>query len=978
MVNKNFRSHKRQKSSLLNVGYYFESPQHQNHHGQSSTHPSPIRSNVQSSPVHSLQQSPMQASGSATNMGQASIVLTPTGRDVASGTTGFAGGGHSTSLQNTPLHHTSVQETPIHDPINHPIKDLNPMNVPQLSPTQTNLHQTHSQSTQSPSHSQGSPTMEQSIYDVPYINYNFSQSDQRPTGSTLFHYPITQSSMYNPIDANSFASSSQFQPLPPNVSSASMPSNVPPSIATASTTNPLTAMSQSSLPTNLTSGNLTGDTTGSSSSLQMPRLPQSLAPSVQSSIPSSGPLQNFDFYNKSKQHKANLSISSHFNLFNLNEDDPKRQISNNLTNDLLVKLINVDGATVNNFLMLLLYKLNYPVPLDDFYNLLYNNNTSLLFNFSDKIDKTSIGSNSQISLDMLNQILEVFKRPDSLVQYFPSLNKQENRLANINYHELLRTFLAVKILSDMLIQIPKERNKDLTKYNIPRLSLYKTYYIICQKLLLKYPSSLTSSNEHHKLILGQSKLGKLIKVVYPDLMIKRLGSRGESKYNYLGVMWNDNIIDDEIADLCNNHELVDLGQIFDRQSASKYEMYHGNTTGDTIPPTDVSSSANLATIGGPIVPPGTASSSLSAGSGSHKRKISLPKSPVEIETASEYFQPQLSFISTGLKYPAEFNTADLNWINNIKFNLLQDPDFNDVSIEFIIKDIFITSSGSLTDLSLLFNEKLINHIDLSEFNIDLKLYLVVLLELIPMFLMIQLPENLKYFKINLLKFIDTFDNENLNQNNLRIFKILIKKLINLNDLLLSLIKVTLCKSEDLINDIEKVFNNNLDFLSNNLINSLISYNFDPTTNNNLLNLTFINQEIIDIKRFFLVDLINYLKKLKPMNKEPSIKPESFEIPSSDHQDFNLSSNEYINLLDLIQLIDQHLLTPNFKSNYPILIFNNFISLVANDLVKLVYFRQQDQKLPYNHFNNWFVLNSFIEEYLNLMGELVGLNNNIYG
>ncbi|RCK59343.1 RFX-like DNA-binding protein RFX2 [Candida viswanathii] len=300
-----------------------------------------------------------------------------------------------------------------------------------------------------------------------------------------------------------------------------------------------------------------------------------------------------------RQHqKNNLSISSHLTLFSLSGNNPpppppqlqqhqqlpqtlqpipsgslssedsKRSEKENtaILNDLLYNLTAVDGSNINNFLLAMLRKINLPFTLDDFYNLLYNDRQrSLLDNitYQNKIDKTVVSpNNNEMAVDLINQLLNVFKNPNLLIDYFPNLEDKDNKLVNINYHELLRTFLAIKILYDILIQLPLSDEDDPQHYTIPRLSIYKTYYIICQKLIASYPSASNTRNEQQKLILGQSKLGKLIKLVYPDLMIKRLGSRGESKYNYLGVMWNENIVQHEIKQLCDEHDLNDLGEIF--------------------------------------------------------------------------------------------------------------------------------------------------------------------------------------------------------------------------------------------------------------------------------------------------------------------------------------------------------------------------------------------------------------------------------
>ena len=157
-----------------------------------------------------------------------------------------------------------------------------------------------------------------------------------------------------------------------------------------------------------------------------------------------------------------------------------------------------------------------------------------------------------------------------LVDYFPNMEDKDNKLANINYHELLRTFLAIKILHDILIQLPISEDDDPQNYTILDYQSIKPTIYHLSKLIASYPSASNTRNEQQKLILGQSKLGKLIKLVYPNLLIKRLGSRGESKYNYLGVMWNANIVQEEIKQLCDEHELNDLNEIFNSDNNNPF------------------------------------------------------------------------------------------------------------------------------------------------------------------------------------------------------------------------------------------------------------------------------------------------------------------------------------------------------------------------------------------------------------------------
>ncbi|ODV81696.1 uncharacterized protein CANTADRAFT_33711, partial [Suhomyces tanzawaensis NRRL Y-17324] len=769
----------------------------------------------------------------------------------------------------------------------------------------------------------------------------------------------------------------------------------------------------------------------------------------------------------------NLSISSHFNLFNL--DDSKKQLqpsqsqsrpqigsqslqqvsqslpaTESVTNDLLINLISVDGSNINNYLLTILYKLNFQIPLDDFYNMLYNNDklASLLqMNYQTKIDKTFLNTNNELSMETIHLLLNVFKTPELLGEYFPSMENKDLKLANINYHELLRTFLAIKILFDVLIQMPLNSNEEPQNYTIPRLSIYKTYYIICQKLIMKYPSSSNTTNEQQKLILGQSKLGKLIKLVYPNLLIKRLGSRGESKYNYLGVIWNENIIDNEIKELCDKYELIDLNDIFNDERK-------GRAMSSSTPKKGHKKSSSKGKIKLESIP-----ISLNA-----PETRNIGPAPIATEFSDPISSPNLSFIKPFLKYPSDDHFTILNdeenWFNDVRIRIYSN--FPQLS-RSVIHKIFLTNDNLLTSSSLLSNliEQLVIPLgsSIDQEATDLNLYLIIVIEILPYLLLIKSSSNMNFLKnlrLNLLHLINNLNNElkrlgftKFGINNSTIFLILLKKLINLNDLLITFIKLIIkddsksmmsvdienflkvsnsigsqpggaapegsvkleeSQEEDFflnlnsnltsnsLNELNFSFKN--DILSNDLIYTLIGYNFDPLVSDELkssISMNFINQEINIIDEFFKKDLLSFLSE-SDHTRSSSSSSVSNVIESSDQEekspvggDSLLSIKELNKLYSLIRLIDKRLLSTHFKSKYPILIYNNFINFILNDILKFIFLKQQQFQLQghslggsndgesdgnQNSFGNWWVFNSFIQEYLSLMGEIVGLEDSL--
>lgn len=788
-----------------------------------------------------------------------------------------------------------------------------------------------------------------------------------------------------------------------------------------------------------------------------------------------------------KHAKNNLSISSHFNLFNINEPHasasfspnqqptaspgvpeskkyssfpvPTPQATNSIINDLIVNLVSVDGSNINNYLLSIIYKLNFPIPVDDFYNLLYNNGKSPVLDLSSKIDRTEINpSIPNSSVDIINLLLNVFKNPNLMVNYFPDLVDKENRLMNINYHELLRTFLAIKVLFDILIQLPVYSANEPQNNTIPRLSIYKTYYIICQKLILQYPSSSNSTNEQQKLILGQSKLGKLIKLVYPNLLIKRLGSRGESKYNYLGVVWNDNIINEDVKELCDHNEIHDLKEVFNTRR--KQQQQHRQQQQQQQLQYQYSQNPQQSQILQLYHLP-----QLQAVPQYYKHHRREPsKSKFDDDNKQESIvRPELSFIHPSSKFPSanDFTVLSLSsssnsWFNDVKINCYSRLHIYDIDSS-VIHTIFLTNDNLLEKDALLKNivTNLIQPIvdyPINEENevIDLNLYAIIIIELLPYLLLLKTSAEtnfLKNLRLNLLHLITNFNSEVSKIGNDHIFLVgnstiflmVIKKLINLNDLLITFIKLiikedSLTKSA-MASDIENFFIDSsqdqkrpfddsrnssisddvlarstsissssatltsgrledefqdpfgLNFkgiLSNDLIYSLIGYNFDPTLDDELkssISMSFVNQEINIIDNFFKNDLLSFLSEETDSNSTESLGSED----SIKEESLILNEKEARKLNSLIALIDTKLLSEQFKTKYPILIYNSYINFILNDLLKYIFLKQQQQlqrqlqlsqvaTQSKNSFGNWWVLHSFILEYLSLLGEIVGLND----
>ncbi|GEQ67642.1 hypothetical protein JCM33374_g1307 [Metschnikowia sp. JCM 33374] len=82
-----------------------------------------------------------------------------------------------------------------------------------------------------------------------------------------------------------------------------------------------------------------------------------------------------------------------------------------------------------------------------------------------------------------------------------------------------------------------------------------------------------SNLSSQSLILGQSPFGKLTNIVFPNLVTKRLGKRGNSKYNYVGITWDTAMVGEEILELLE-HELPQIRDHFNKNSQSRDSDKH--------------------------------------------------------------------------------------------------------------------------------------------------------------------------------------------------------------------------------------------------------------------------------------------------------------------------------------------------------------------------------------------------------------------
>ncbi|GEQ68316.1 hypothetical protein JCM33374_g1984 [Metschnikowia sp. JCM 33374] len=213
-----------------------------------------------------------------------------------------------------------------------------------------------------------------------------------------------------------------------------------------------------------------------------------------------------------------------------------------------------------NFCGLLLHVIketHHQVPLRDVFCMLYSGDTleGIHIPKGESLDMNNFSQERLIGIKTQYLVRESFRIPDT----FQDGLFQDSTLPTVNFHEFLRNFLAIKIL---FCCVKKVNDSSQT---LPRLSLFKVYYILCQKLMHEYPEFSNYSSSLHHNILGQPKIGVLTKLVYPYLKWKRLGKRGQSKVHYLGWTWNESIIDHDIIGLLDL-DLAKLSEYFTNRS----------------------------------------------------------------------------------------------------------------------------------------------------------------------------------------------------------------------------------------------------------------------------------------------------------------------------------------------------------------------------------------------------------------------------
>lgn len=650
----------------------------------------------------------------------------------------------------------------------------------------------------------------------------------------------------------------------------------------------------------------------------------------------------------------------------------------NLLHNILGEMLKVDAFNLNSFLLSLLHKVNPSLPLDDFYNILYNPKTFNNFNLHtgmEKIDKTVPSDDITDSIEIIQRVLEVFRSPESLYNQFPALEGTELKPSNVNLHELLRSFLAIKILRHSLIE-DDGGNTTPERSPIPRLDIYKVYYILCQKLILKYPSSSNTTSLQQKLIFGQSKLGKLIKLVYPNLVSKRLGRRGESRYNYLGIRWNENIVSDEITQMFNSDlpQLTELFKVLKKphglshgKLASRRQSSLGRFSGKKL-----SSALTQPEMIFRIKAQGTfVEPNHFYPEGAFTLKAFLDEQlndNIEKNWFAATLKTSTDALATAGVLPDDINRLLFSADGNSEAGDGDDDELLRGIVDFIIPKLLVSPDQP---------------------KIYLHLFMVISLKVFPHLLLLRKPLHSDSIKsltgkvTHLIKKIESemgpLVNQKMEQQDIRNFLGILSRMIHLNQLLAAFFKADLQDYvlKEMQEDVTRIvtegekdgLNETYRLISEACISVLLACRYKPL---------FRGVPVTDSVRQFLFESCHSIEQMVSQDLALFVMNVMEGWLPQTEESFH-GALKFRLLLATLKLVDEGVLNEDIKARFPALVIRGLYSRIAIQILQFTY-RAHASMLggktmtPANPtFRLWYVLESFIQEYLDVLAEINSLH-----
>lgn len=653
---------------------------------------------------------------------------------------------------------------------------------------------------------------------------------------------------------------------------------------------------------------------------------------------------------------------------------------------LLKEVLDVSAYNFYGFLVRVLQECKAHVPLDEFYRVLFTENGQLVLQAkapseTDKIDQRAPEDATVDYMFVLHKILEIFKEPKKSINEIPGGNFARTKLGGVNYHELLRSFLALKIIRDALI-VSDGRAKDCS--TTPRLTVYKVYYILCQKLFLLYLQVFQAPAEQ-RLILGPSKLGKLIKVVYPELKAKRLGPRGRSKYHYMGLNISTDLVSEEISALCA-HDMAELTQMF--------RTYRRDLKGST------SASVPL------VIPPKPAQGSSNTTALSLGGRLFLFRglTGTFLETQAA-FSPPSSFIRATCMFPVSqllpvfcFNNPhssrdSQSWFYKIRHESSDSLrklglDMSSFSEEFEQGTALARSQEWLMDHILVLIDTLARQPHFSR-NHYLLLFLYVLVWVFPVMLCLDISKSevfVFHLRANIHNLVLCFEEKRVgtascvSAAHLKAFVGILNKILNLDDVANSLFKVKRAPAviDDMFEDIAGLVRALPDdastsvlerLFSSALVDCLNAYRFVPMMERGAASeaqvIALVNSVAERMKHSIVHGLQDLVKKV-----------DSVQEIYEECGDSRKTRFEYLRLCLLFchESCFDELLVERFT----VPIVNSYLSLTSNQIMKYIFRTQNKRALSVLNatFRHWWVVLSFLQEYCGVVLETVGIHHSL--
>ncbi|GEQ71515.1 hypothetical protein JCM33374_g5199 [Metschnikowia sp. JCM 33374] len=138
------------------------------------------------------------------------------------------------------------------------------------------------------------------------------------------------------------------------------------------------------------------------------------------------------------------------------------------------------------FLVHALSGIHQHIPLDDFFDLLYKEKPQgVLSEGTHKRQSRGLPRTVSLKLQGLklcHLIIQTFENPKTTVGLHQNVFIRNSLISSTNMHELLRSFLAIKIIYSCVMKVSEFQSYPSS---VPRISVYKLYYILCQLLMKK-------------------------------------------------------------------------------------------------------------------------------------------------------------------------------------------------------------------------------------------------------------------------------------------------------------------------------------------------------------------------------------------------------------------------------------------------------------------------------------------------------------